>query len=78
MNRTLIAVGIILSTVCAASAQRQPTSCSMAVQMCKEQVGRSAGARASASDCDRGFAQCMKTGVWTGPASGTRFPVQKQ
>ena len=78
MQRILIAA-VILSTSSAAWAQRQPTSCSGGAQACKESIGRArAGTPATPSQCDAAAAQCMKTGVFVGPASGTRWTVEKK
>lgn len=78
MSRILVAAAI-LSTSSAALAQGQPTSCSMGAQMCKEQIGRvTRTTKVNAASCDTAFAECMKTGVFTGPGSGTRWPVAKK
>jgi hypothetical protein len=80
MHRILVAA-VILSTSSAAWAQRQPTSCSMGAQMCKEGIGRMRDAtrvKVAPSDCDAAAAQCMKTGVFVGPQSGVRWPVEKK
>lgn len=78
MHKILIAA-VILSTSSVAWAQRQPTSCSGGGQACKEAIGRSrAGTQVTSSQCDAAVAQCMKTGVFVGPASGTRWPVAKK
>ena len=74
---TILVAAMILSTSSAAWAQSQPTSCSEGGQMCKERVGRTPG-RATPSDCEAAAAQCMKTGVFVGPGSGTRWPVAKK
>jgi hypothetical protein len=75
----LLTATIILSTSSAAWAQRQPTSCSGGAQSCKEAVGRvRAGTSVTPSQCDAAAAQCMKTGVFVGPGSGTRWPVAKK
>jgi hypothetical protein len=78
MRRILIAA-VILSTSSAAWAQRQPTSCSGGAQACKEAIGRArAGTQVTPSQCDAAAAQCMKSGVFVGPGSGTRWPVEKK
>lgn len=78
MRRILIAA-VILSTSSAAWAQRQPTSCSGGAQACKEAIGRSrAGTQVTPAQCDAAAAQCMKSGVFVGPGSGTRWPVEKK
>jgi hypothetical protein len=78
MRRILIAA-LILFTSSAAWAQRQPTSCSGGAQACKEAIGRSrAGTSVTPAQCDAAAAQCMKTGVFVGPGSGMRWPVEKK
>jgi hypothetical protein len=78
MHRILIAAAI-LSISSAAWAQRQPTSCSGGAQACKEAIGRSrAGTQVTPSQCDAAAAQCMKSAVFVGPGSGTRWPVEKK
>jgi hypothetical protein len=56
-----------------------PTSCSGGAQACKEAIGRArAGTQVTPSQCDAAAAQCMKTGVFVGPGTGTRRPVEKK
>jgi hypothetical protein len=75
----LLVVAAMLSVPSAASAQSQPTSCSMGAQMCKERIGQVRRAvTKDSSSCDSAYAECMKTGVFTGPGSGTRWPVAKK
>jgi hypothetical protein len=75
----LLIVAAILLVPSAVSAQSQPTSCSTGLQMCKESIGRQLrAAKLDSSACDKAFPECMKTGVWTGPGSGTRWPVEKK
>jgi hypothetical protein len=72
---------LIPSTSSAAWAQRQPTSCSMGAQNCKEGIGRMRDAtrvKVTPSDCDAAAAQCMKTGVFVGPQTGVRWTVEKK
>jgi hypothetical protein len=81
MHRILVAAAVILSTSSAAWAQWQPTSCTTGAQMCKESISRARDAtrvKATPSDCDAAGVQCMKTGVFVGPGSGTRWPVEKK
>lgn len=81
MSRLIIIAAAILSVSSAAWAQRQPTSCSEGAQMCKEGIGRARDAtrvRVGPSDCDKAAAECMKTGVFVGPASGVRWPAAKK
>jgi hypothetical protein len=78
---SLLTSTLILSTSSAVWAQGQPTSCSTGAQMCKESVGRardSTRLKTTASGCDAAAAECMKTGVFVGPGSGTRWPVAKK
>jgi hypothetical protein len=78
MHRILVAA-VILSISSPAWAQRQPTSCSGGAQGCKETIGRvRSGTPVTPSQCDAAAAQCMKTGVFVGPGSGTRWPVEKK
>ena len=78
MYRLLIAAAILL-VPSAASAQRQPTSCSTGAQVCKAGISRaSAAKKLDSSSCDKAFAECMKTGVFTGPGTGIRWPVEKK
>ena len=77
----ILVAAMILSTSSAAWAQRQPTSCSGGAQGCKESIGRARDAtrvKVTPSACDAAAAECMKTGVFVGPASGTRWPVAKK
>ncbi|MES2195762.1 MAG: hypothetical protein V4517_15200 [Pseudomonadota bacterium] len=77
MHKILIAALILTSS--AAWAQRQPTSCSGGAQACKEMIGRSrSGTSVTPSQCEAAAAQCMKTGVFVGPGSGTQWTVQKK
>jgi hypothetical protein len=78
MHRILIAA-VILSTSSAAWAQGQPTSCSGGAQACKEAIGRArAGTQVTPAQCEAAGAQCMKSGVFVGPGTGTRWPVEKK
>ena len=78
MQKILVAA-VILSTSSAAWAQRQPTSCSGGAQACKETIGRSrSGTQVTPSQCDAAATQCMKTGIFVGPGSGTRWTVEKK
>jgi hypothetical protein len=78
MHKILIAA-VILSTSSAAWAQRQPTSCSGGGQACKEAIGRSrSGTSVTPAQCEAAAAQCMKTGEFVGPGTGTRWPVAKK
>jgi hypothetical protein len=78
MYKILVAAAI-LSISSAAWAQRQPTSCSGGAQACKETIGRvRSGTPVTPSQCEAAAAQCMKTGVFVGPGSGTRWPVEKK
>jgi hypothetical protein len=78
MHRILI-VAVIVFTSSAAWAQRQPTSCSGGAQACKERLGRArAATQVTPAQCDAAAAECMKTGVFVGPGSGTRWPVAKK
>jgi hypothetical protein len=55
MYRLLIAAAILL-VPSAASAQRQPTSCSTGAQACKEGISRaSAAKKLDSSSCDKAF-----------------------
>jgi hypothetical protein len=74
----VLALGLVSMTASIASAQRQPTTCSGGRQGCKEQIGRVNRKDVNASSCDAAFAQCMKTGTWTGPVSHTSWPVTKK
>ena len=77
--RILLALSLVsLVTASTAWAQRQPTTCSGGRQACKEQIGRVNRTTANAASCDSAFAECMKTGTWTGPVSHTSWPVTKK
>ena len=81
LSGVLLTSTLILSTSSPAWAQGQPTSCSEGAQMCKEAIGRARDAtrlKTGASGCDAAAAECMKTGVFVGPASGIRWPVAKK
>jgi hypothetical protein len=81
VHKILLAAAVVISASSAAWAQRQPTSCSTGAQMCKESIGRARDATrvtATPSSCEAAAAQCMKTGVFVGPGSGTRWPVAKK
>ena len=70
MQRIFVAAAILL-TSSSAWAQRQPTSCSGGAQACKEGISRaSAAKKLDSNSCDKAFAECMKTGVFTGPGTG--------
>jgi hypothetical protein len=80
MRRILVAA-VILSTSSAAWGQRQPTSCSMGAQMCKESISAardSTRVKTNPAGCEAAAAECMKTGVFVGPGSGIRWPVAKK
>jgi hypothetical protein len=78
MPLIVTAIAFTFFLVGSALAQGQPTSCSMGAQLCNEQLGRQRSApTVDATSCDKAYTQCMKTGVWTGPASGRSWPVTK-
>jgi hypothetical protein len=72
----MIGVPLVATFPTGAWAQSQPTSCSNGQQMCLEQTGR--GSRSSPEGCRSSYSSCMKTGIWVGPQSGRRWPVEKK
>lgn len=77
--RIVLVAAAVLLTASAASAQRQPSSCSEGAQMCKEGISRARKAlTVNSASCDAAFAECMKSGVFTGPVTGVRVPVAKK
>jgi hypothetical protein len=81
MRLMMTAIAFSLLVTGSALAQRQPTSCSMGAQMCKESISRARDAtrvKTTPAGCDAAAAECMKTGVFVGPGSGIRWPVAKQ
>jgi hypothetical protein len=74
--KVLLALSLVSMTISTASAQRQPTTCSGGRQACKEQITRRGTMNADA--CDAAFAQCMKSGIFTGPMTHTSWPVTKK
>jgi hypothetical protein len=67
-------VAALLAFSTEAFAQRLPTTCSDARQMCLELTAK--GRKSNPAGCERAFASCMKTGTFVG-LLGRRFPVTK-
>lgn len=68
-----LAALLIFSTE--AFAQRQPTTCSDARQMCLVLTGKNR--KPNPNGCRIAFASCMKTGTWVG-LEGLKFSVAKK
>jgi hypothetical protein len=76
MKALLASAAFVVALPANLFAQAQPTTCSMGQQMCLEQTGR--GTRSTSDACRTSFGSCMKSGVWVGPQSGRRWPVEKK
>jgi hypothetical protein len=78
MRLVIAALAFSALLTSSALAQSQPRSCSEGSQMCKAGIARLNRATLNSASCDSAFAQCMKTGVWNGPATNRSYPVTKK